>query len=119
MKKHEHIMFKKKRKSGPAEEVVIDGAFGKQIPDNFANVYEELFNRESDGDIVKEILDNINIGLDDGSMREINKVNICSIKDAMDKIKPSKSDSTWNLTSDFFKNGPEIFLKLSNSSNLL
>ena len=29
----------------------------------------------------------------------------------MDKIKPSKSDSTWNLTTDFFKNGPEILFK--------
>ena len=60
---------------------------------------------------MKEILDNINLGLDDGSMREINRVNICSIKDAMDKIKPSKSDSTSNLTSDFLKNGPEILFK--------
>ena len=60
---------------------------------------------------MKEILDNINLGLDNGSMREIDKVNICSIKDAMDKIKPSKSDSTWNLTSDFLENGPEILFK--------
>jgi hypothetical protein len=29
----------------------------------------------------------------------------------MDKVKSSKSDSTWNLTSDFLKNGPEILFK--------
>ena len=44
-------------------------------------------------------------------MKEINKINICSIKEALNKVKPSKSDSTFDLTSDFLKNGPELLFK--------
>ena len=96
--------IKRQRKSGRNEDLVIDGAFGKEIPEKFANVYEELFNREDDGNVVNNILDSINVGIDQESMKEINKINICSIKEALDKVKPSKSDSTFDLTSDFLKN---------------
>ena len=44
-------------------------------------------------------------------MNVLQKVNILSIKEALDNIKPNKGDSTWDLTSDFLKNGPELLFK--------
>ena len=103
--------IKRQRRSGMEDDLVIDGAAGEEIPEKFAAVYEELFNREEDGEAVTHILDKINESIKGDSMKEINKINICSIKDALDKIKPNKSDPSWDFSSDFLKNGPELLFK--------
>ena len=41
----------------------------------------------------------------------MNMINLCSIKEALDKIKPNKTDPEWDFSSDFLKNGPELLLK--------
>ena len=102
---------KRQRRSGREEDLVIDGVAGDEIPEKFATVYEELYNREEDGEAVTKILEKVNANIDKDSMKEINKVNIYSIKDALDKIKPNKSDPTWDFSSDFLKNGPELLFK--------
>ena len=38
-------------------------------------------------------------------------MNVITIKEALDKIKPNKSDPTWDFSSDFLKNGPELLFK--------
>ena len=40
--------IKRQRGKDVEESVTIDGAEGESIPNEFANVYEELFNREND-----------------------------------------------------------------------
>ena len=103
--------IKKHRGAGNQEELVIDGAIGEQIPEKFATVYGKLFNRENDGAAISAILEDINANITDESMREINKVNMCSIKEALEKLKPNKTDPTWDFSSDCLKNGPELLLK--------
>lgn len=103
--------IKKHRKFGREEDLVIDGASGKDVPDKFAEVYEELFNREDDEEAVSKILDEVNSNISEESMDDINKINLCTIKEALDKVKPNKSDPTWDFSSDFLKNGPELLLK--------
>ena len=41
-------------------------------------------------------------------MKEIDKINSVLIKEALDRIKPNKSDPIFDFTSDFLKNGPDI-----------
>ena len=39
---------------------------------------------------------------------EVDRINSNTIKDALDKIKSNKSDSNYDFSSDFLKNGPDI-----------
>ena len=103
--------IKKQRKSGRNENLVIDGAAGSLIPEKFADVYEELYNREKDSNAVSNILDGINANILEDARQNIDKINTCSISDALDKIKPNKSDPTWEFSSDCIKNGPDVLLK--------
>ena len=92
------------------DDVTIDGASGKEIPGKFAEVYSELFNRESDDEEVRKVSESIENKIDEESWKEIDKVNSASIKEALNKIKPNKSDPICNFSSDFLKNGPDILL---------
>ena len=90
------------------ESVTIDGANGENIPNKFAEVYEELYNRENDGQTVNEVLDSINNDIGNEASIEIEKINPALIKEALKKIKANKGDSLFNISSDLFKNAPEI-----------
>ena len=103
--------IKKQRRAGLDDNVTIDGASGKAIPNEFANVYKELFNRENDEAEVDSILNKINMGLSEDSVSDLDKINIVTIKEALEKIKPNKSDPTWDFSSDFLKQGPDTLLK--------
>ena len=41
-------------------------------------------------------------------MLEVERINSTTIKVALEKIKSNKSDSTYDFSSDFLKNGPDI-----------
>ena len=90
------------------ESVTIDGANGENIPNKFAEVYEELYNRENDGQTVNEVLDSINNDIGNEASIEIEKINPALIKEALKKIKANKSDPLFNISSDLLKNAPEI-----------
>ena len=90
------------------ESVTIDGANGENIPNKFADVYEELYNRENDGQTVNEVLDSINNDIGNEASIEIEKINPALIKEALKKIKVNKSDPLFNISSDLLKNAPEI-----------
>ena len=102
--------IKKQRRNDVEDEVTIDGASAKDIPRKFAEVYGELYNREADEEEIAHISEDINKQLDENSWAEIDKVNSASIREALDKIKPNKSDPICNFSSDFLKNGPEILI---------
>ena len=104
-------LFKEiKRQRGPdtSENVTIDGASGDNIPNKFAEVYEELYNRENDEESVSAMLDSINIKLGEDSFEEIDKINSNLIKEAVKNIQASKSDPNYEFTSDFLKHAPDI-----------
>ena len=100
--------IKRHRGKETEELVTIDGATGKDIPNKFAEVYEELYNREEDKENLEELLQNINARIGNESHIQINKVNPSLIKEALDKIKSNKSDPLLDFSSDFLKNAPEI-----------
>jgi hypothetical protein len=100
--------IKKQRSSGAEDDVTIDGASGKDIPNEFAEVYKELYNRENDEAEVNSILSKINLELNENSLNDVNKINTITIKEALSKVKPNKSDPSWDFSSDFLKHGPEI-----------
>ena len=102
--------IKKQRKNAADDDVTIDGVAGKDIPGRFANVYSELFNRETDDAEVNKVKVAIEDEIDEDSWNEINKVNSSSIKEALKRIKPDKSDPICNFSSDFLKNSPEVLI---------
>ena len=69
-----------------------------------------MFNREKDQDIIDDIFVDIEARLGQHAHDEINKINFRNIKEALGRIKPSKSDPVWNFSSDFLKEGPDILL---------
>ena len=103
--------IKKQRKVGSDDDVTIDGAAGKAIPNEFAKVYKELYNREQDEAEIDAIMTNLNQDITEESLEQVDKINIVSIKEALDKIKPDKSDPTWDFSSDFLKRGPDLLWK--------
>ena len=69
-----------------------------------------MFNREKDQDIIDDIFVDIEARLGQHAHDEINKINFRTIKEALGRIKPSKSDPVWNFSSDFLKEGPDILI---------
>ena len=102
---------KKHRSNDNQENVTIDGVAGKDIPNKFADVYSELFNREDDDNNIELISSVVNSQVGDESITELDKINAEKVKAAMQKIKPNKSDPIFDFSSDFLKNVPEILFE--------
>ena len=102
--------IKKQRKLDNEEDITIDGEAGSKIPNTFAKVYEELFNREDDQEIIADISDHIEEGLGCNGNDEVEKINFRTIKGALSKIKSNKSGPIWDFSSDFLKEGPDLLI---------
>ena len=74
-------------------------------------MYKELFNREHDENEVNSIFNKLNLDITAESLQNVDKINTVTIKEALDKIKPKKSDPTWDFSSDFLKRGPDLLWK--------
>ena len=96
------------RKCDVTEDITIDGVAGDGIPNKFAEVYQELFNREKDQDTIAEISVDIEEGIGQNAFDEIDKINFRTIGEALGKIKSNKSDPVWNFSSDFLTEGLDI-----------
>ena len=59
---------------------------------------------------VSQIKDNLENCIDEESLIELAKINSSSIKEALKRIKPNKTDPICNFSSDFLKNGPDILI---------
>ena len=57
------------------------------------------------------ILNKIDNDLTDDALKDVEKINIVTLKEALQKIKPNKSDPYFDFSSDFLKNGPELLMK--------
>ena len=68
-------LFAEIKKQRENDDVTIDSAAGKDIPNKFAEVYSNLFNRESDNEEVHKISDDIEDRIDEDSWNEIRKIN--------------------------------------------
>ena len=100
--------IKKQRQNGAEIDITIDGSSGKEIPQTFARVYEDLYNNSNDDDEIEKLESQLNKNLRNGDKGELEKINSFVIKEAMDKIKPNKSDPLFDFSSDCLKNAPVI-----------
>ena len=100
--------IKKQRKNDNEEDVTIDGAAGSNIPNEFGEIYKELFNREDDDVNIEQLSDQIEGSINESASSELDKINSEKVREAMEKIKPNKSDPIFDFSSDFLKNAPDI-----------
>ena len=100
--------IKKQRGCNVDEEVTIDGTSGKDIPETFATISDELFNREEDDENISNLVTRINQNVDDDGLVEVGKVNPNLVKEAVGKLKANKSDPIWDFSTDFLKEAPDI-----------
>ena len=100
--------IKRQRCSGNEDDVTIDGSSGQDIPEKFAGVYKELFNRSNDDEKIEQLRLDISRRISQDDFREIDKINSSTIKEALKKIKSNKSDPLYDFSSDFLKNAPDI-----------
>ena len=100
--------IKRQRANDNEDDVTIDGSSGKDIPEKFAEVYSELFNRCNDDEKIAEMKVKLNTSISQADWVEIEKINSVTIKDAIDKIKSNKSDPLHDFSSDFLKHAPDI-----------
>ena len=100
--------IKKQRKNDNEEDVTIDGAAGSKIPNKFGEIYRELFNREDDDVNIERLSEQIEGSINENASSELDKINSEKVREAMEKIKPNKSDPIFDFSSDFLKNAPDI-----------
>ena len=103
--------IRKQRSNDNHEDVTIDGAAGKDIPNKFAGIYKELFNREEDDANIELLSRVIDSDMNEEAKVEIEKINSEKVKEAMNKIKPNKSDPIYDFSSDFLINAPDILFE--------
>ena len=99
----------KDRKSELAS--VVDGAYGSErISNLFKNIYENLYNEQSD--VNQEIIDTIYNGVHSNRNESIEIVELFDenlVKAAIKKLKTDKSDVSGQFTSDCLKSAPDVF----------
>ena len=103
--------IRRQRSNDNQEDVTIDGAVGKDIPNKFSEIYSELFNREDDENDVLHISGEIERNINADAQKELDKINSEKVKEAIGKIKPNKSDPIFDFSSDFLKHAPEVLFE--------
>ena len=67
--------IRRQRSNDNQEDVTIDGAVGKDIPNKFSEIYSELFNREDDENDVLHISGEIERNINADAHKELDKIN--------------------------------------------
>ena len=101
--------LKKQRKHACDENITIDGVEENKVPEVFANVYGQLYNKNKDDTNMDSFKSKVIANINQDQKFEIEKINSLLIKQALAKIKPKKSDPLYDFSSDCLKNAPDIF----------
>ena len=89
----------------------MDGACGSErICNQFKNIYEKLYNEQSDVDqeIIETVFNAVDLNKNE-SMEIIKLFDHNLVKAAIKKLKTDKSDVSGQFTSDCLKSAPEVF----------
>ena len=109
-------IFKEIRKIRKEKNIIaqtIDGC--DNAGEQFKNVYQKLYNSENDGNLVDEILNEVDNSIDSSSLDEVGKVTPGIVHTAVQHIKMHKNDPTFSFNSDCLKRAPStLFYHLSN-----
>ena len=99
--------IKSMRKTNPTIADTIDGV-SDDIPNHFRSIYSELYNSVDDANEVLLIKDEIEVKLNAKHLDDIKKVTSTEVKKAAMRLKPGKSDPTFNFSSDCIKINSDI-----------
>ena len=113
-------IFKEIRKSHGSSNTFssrIDHVVGSaNIAQHFAGTYSKLYNQVENGQELISLSDAINRNINDASLIEVDRINDEVIRKALNKLKPNKRDSIFNIVSDCLINGPDDLIP--HSTNL-
>ena len=85
----------------------IDGK-DENIPQYFANKYENLYNSVNDSNDLLIVEENISQRIKNTDICEVLKITPTLVKEASEKLKPDKSDPVSAIFSDYLINAPDI-----------
>ena len=106
--------IKKMRKPNTTKATCIDG-HTENICDYFADKYHDLYNSVDDNNDMNTIYSELNSSINQSTWEDIYKVAPAVVKNAISHLKPSKSDSFFDFSTDCFKNADDIlFYHISN-----
>ena len=78
----------------------------KNIANNFANIYGDLYNRVELGEKFDKIRDSILSQVTDESIGQLYRVNEDIVKEALHQMQANKHDELFTIASDCLINGP-------------
>ena len=79
----------------------VDGQVGAENVSNlFSGIYEDLYSRQELGEEFEEIKQGIEEQVDQGLLPHLDRVNPDIVKNALEKLKSSKSDALFDFNSD-------------------
>ena len=105
-------MFKELNKIKNSKSIIsskIDGLDNPdEIADHFAHVYQNIYNREANNQPLQELLDEVQSNCNSDHLKDIELVTERLIRTIVkEKLKSSKTDPEFDLTTDAFKNSPD------------
>ena len=103
-----HFWWNKKKRRGQTKKISsrIDNAVGaRNIANHFSSIFKNLYNNVNNGEKFHYLCDQINRECE-LSTSIILRIDENLVKKALDKMKPKKSDSIFNIVSDQFINAP-------------
>ena len=105
--------IKKIRNSKPCVANSMDGV-RDGIADHFQEIYKDLYNSVDDKDELMDLCMDVENKVNTYHLHDVDKVTPDIVKEAAGNLKDSKSDPTFNFSSDCIKNGPDnLFVLLS------
>ena len=105
--------IKKIRNVKPCIANSMDGV-NDDIADHFKTIYEGLYNSVDDNDELIELCESVNNKVNFLSLNDVRKVTPEVVKEAAENLRDSKSDPTFDFSSDCIKNSPDnLFISLA------
>ena len=98
--------IKKMRNSEPLVANTMDGV-KVGIADHFKNIYSALYNSVDDQEELANLYESVERKVNVHHLHDVRKVTPDIVKEAANNLKDSKTDPTFNFSSDCNKNGPD------------
>ena len=98
-------LFKEIKSSRTTKQLVPNSINGlkKNIPNHFKEIYSKLYNSVDDAENMARVSSEVETKIDEFSLNYVEKVTPEIIRTATAKLKPGKSDSVYNFSSDCIK----------------
>ena len=98
----------RKKKMGLSSRI-DDKVSPDDIATHFSDIYMKLFNNVVNDESFEHVEKLIHDKTDHSSISAIKAIDKVTIRDAIEAMKSDKRDAVFNVTSDMYKNSPEIF----------